>query len=126
MADDQGVPVQGIESSSAAFTQSRFDALRQEVDSGTVARNAALHQQTQATKQWFPPPRTAAGPGGHPPSFFTPERTDGLIQQIQASGYKAISLGSALFPFTYSGHMLNPAFHMLDPVFGGLKADYHI
>src|SRR5690349_24432439 len=90
LADDQGVPVQGIESSSAAFTQSRFDALRQVVDSGTVARNDALHQQTQATKQWFPRPRTAAGPGGQPPYFISPVRSDALVKQIQARGYQSV------------------------------------
>ena len=120
------MPVQGIESSSAAFTQAKFDQLRQQVDQGTLAKSAALHQQTQATKNWFPAPVTEAGPGGKPPRMFTPEATSQLIRSIQASGYQALKLGSAFFSFTYSGHMLNPSFHSLDPVFGGLKADYHI
>ena len=120
------MPVQSISTSDAAFSQARFDQLKQQVQQGTSDRTAALHQQTAADANWFPPPKTEAGPGGTPPWMFTPQATTDLIRSIQADGYAALSLGGAWPQFSYQGHMLSGAFHTLDPVFGGLKADYHI
>jgi hypothetical protein len=120
------VPVQGISSSDAAFSQVKFDRLKQQVQQGTANKSQALHQQTEATKHWLGSPRTEAGPGGDAVWMFTPQSNTHLLRSIQASGYQSLKLADAFFPFTYSGHMLNPAFHVLDPVFGGQKADYHI
>jgi hypothetical protein len=57
--------------------------------------------------------------------MFTPQSADALYSALQAGGYAALSLGGAWPHFTYQGHMLNGSFHQLDPMFGGLKADFH-
>ncbi|HVA22768.1 MAG TPA: hypothetical protein VMW62_00060 [Chloroflexota bacterium] len=119
------MPIQGILTSDAAFSQAKFDQLKQQVDDGAVSRSQALHAQTAATANWFPKPRSEAGPGGDAVWMFTPQSADALYNSLQADGYAAVSLGSAWPPFTYEGHLLNGAFHTLDPIFGGLKADFH-
>jgi hypothetical protein len=119
------VAIAGISSSDAAFSQAKFDQLKQQVNAGTVAHNQALHEQTAATAHWFAPPRTEAGPGGAGVWMFTPQSANQLYRQLEADGYAALSLGGAWPAFTYQGHMLNGAFHELDPIFGGLKADFH-
>ncbi|HEX6511273.1 MAG TPA: hypothetical protein VF157_03170 [Chloroflexota bacterium] len=120
------MPLQGIESSAAAFSQAGFDQLKSQVDAGTVARIQELRQQTQEAFAYIPPPPTTDGPGGRPPAEYTTQYMNEMIRAVQASGYAALSLGSAWPPQTYQGHLLNGAFHTLDPVFGGLKADYRI
>jgi hypothetical protein len=120
------MPIQGILTSPAAFSQAEFDQLKQQVQAGTVARDQALRAQTNAAKDLFPPPRTEAGAGGDAVWMLTPESTNQLIQALQADGYAALSLGGIWPPNTYQGHMLNGSFHVLDPVFGGLKADYRV
>lgn len=120
------MPVQGILTSPAAFSQAEFDQLKQQVQQGTVARTQALHAQTAAAKQWFAPPKTEAGPGGGPVWMNTPQSTNQLIQALEADGYAGVKLGDAWPAFTYQGHMLNGSFHVLDPVFGGLKVDYRL
>lgn len=120
------MPVQGILSSPAAFSQAKFDQLRQQVDDGTVRRTQDLHQQTEHVFEYIPKPKTESGPGGTPPNAFTPQKTTQIIRQNEASGYQALKIADAFFPFTYQGHLLNPAFHMLDPVFGGQKVDFHL
>jgi hypothetical protein len=95
------------------------------VQQGTAQHDQALHAQTAAGGAMIPPARTEAGPGGEAVWMFTPQSADALYRALQADGYAALSLGGAWPTFTYQGHMLNGAFHTLDPAFGGLKADYH-
>jgi hypothetical protein len=120
------MPVVGVGSSPIAFSQAKFDQLKQQVDDGVARRKAQQEQQTQHVFSYIPAPKTESGPGGEAPNTFTPEWSHSLFREIQASGYQSIKLAEALFPFTYQGHMLNPAFHVLDPVFGGQKVDYHL
>ena len=108
------MPVKGVASSDIAFSQAKFDQIKQQVAQATVEHNQALHEQTQATKHWFAAPRTEAGPGGQAVWMFTPESKDALFHSIQASGYQSLKLADAFFPFTYQGHMLNGAFHVLE------------
>ncbi len=115
-----------MSSSPAAFTEAKFEQWQQQLQQATVQHNQELRQQTEATKNWFPPPRTESGPGGQAVHMFTPQSEQELFRSIQASGYQSIKLADAFFPFTYQGHMLNGAFHVLDPIFGGQKADYHL
>jgi len=120
-----GVPVGGISTSGAAQHQAGFDQLKEEVQQGTLRRTGELHELTEKAWHFIPPPKTEAGPGGTPVWLSTPQSTNDLIRSVQASGYPALRLGSAFPPNSYAGHMLNPFFHVLDPVFGGLKVDYH-
>lgn len=120
------MPVQGITQSDAAWSQAKFDGLKKQVEQGTVDRVHELHDQTSHAFQYIPKPKTESGPGGTAPNTFTFEWTSNLIRDVQASGYKALKIADAFFPFTYQGHLLNPAFHELDPAFGGQKVDFHL
>ncbi len=120
-----GVPVGGIASSGASMHQGQFDQLKEQVQGGTVARNHALHELTAAAFQYIPKPKTDAGPGNAPMWLLTPQTLHRLIEEDQTSGYSATRLGSAFPPNSYQGHMLNQFFHMLDPVYRGLEADFH-
>ena len=120
------MPIQGISSSDAAFSQAGFDQLKEQVQQGTVRRTAELRDFTQSFTPLVPPIRREAGGGGDAVWMNTPESTDALVRQVEASGYAALSLGGAWPPFPYEGHLLNGGFHQLDPMFGGLKADYKL
>jgi len=120
------MPVAGVASGPAAFTEAKFAQWSQELQQSTVQRNAQLRQQEQQVFTYIPKPKTESGPGGTAPNTYTPEWSHNLFRDIQASGYQAIKLTDAFFPFTYQGHLLNPAFHVLDPIFGGQKVDYHL
>jgi hypothetical protein len=119
-------PIQGISSSQAAFSQAKFDQLKQQVTNGTVEHVHELHNQTARDFEYIPTPKTSAGPGGTPPLSYTPEARDRLFRQIENSGYHALSLGSAMFPETYQGHLLDPEYHLRNPVYGGLKVDFRL
>jgi len=118
------MPVQGILSSPAAWSQAKFDQLRREVDQGTKRKVESL-----ATISTNPAidikPKTESGPAVAPHAY-TPQSLQNLEREFAAHGYPATKIADAFFPFTYSGHMLNPAFHVLDPAFGGQKADFHV
>ncbi|GEM_PF-6603610 len=121
-----GVPVGGIATSGASLHQDQFDALKKQVQQGTVERDHELREFTQQAWRYIPPPKTEAGPGGPPMWTLTPRTLHEMIQEAQTSGYSQVSLGSAFPPNTYQGHMLNRYFHMLDPVYRGLEADFHV
>lgn len=120
------MPVQGILSSDAAFSQANFEQLKQQVEQGTANRTEARREYTQAAANWFPPPTMSSGPGGTPPMMWSPQSMNQLIRQVQADGYAALKISDIWPQYDYQGHMLSSSFHQLDPVFGGLNVNYSL
>ncbi len=119
------MPIQGILSSPAAFSQAKFDQLKRQVQEGTVQREHTWMDQAEHSFSYIPKPKTTSEPAT-PPHAFTTDSMNKIIRQEDASGYPNMKLADAFFPFSYQGHLLNPAFHELDPIFGGQKVDFHL
>jgi hypothetical protein len=114
----------GILSSQAAFSQAEFQQLKQQATNGTAQHQAQWQDFGLGFRGVVPAPKTDAGSGGTAVWMNTPATQDNVTRQIESEGYNATRLAPAQFQPTYTGHLLDPSWHLM-PGFGAGHVDFH-